>query len=99
MIGRKLESLVRNVVIFGIDNSSSSHTDNLRNGFLILGEGDTFGINGSLGAPEKKFCINFSKVKTKFCLSLHDNGDNSHLFVNVSLKLVIKMLTFQIIFV
>ena len=28
------------------------------------------------------FGINFSKVKTKFCLSLQDNCDNSCLFVN-----------------
>ena len=26
--------------------------------------------------------INFTKVNTKFCLSLHDNGANSYLFVN-----------------
>ena len=44
----------RNVIIFGVDNSSSSHTDNLKNDFLILGEGDTFGINGRFGAPENK---------------------------------------------
>ena len=34
----------RNVIIFGVDNSSSSHTDNLKNDFIILGDGDTFGI-------------------------------------------------------
>ena len=44
----------RNVVIFGVDSSSSSHTDNCKNDFLVLGEGDTFGINRSFGAPEKK---------------------------------------------
>ena len=32
-----------NVIIFGVDNSSSSHADNLKNNFSILGEGDTFG--------------------------------------------------------
>ena len=32
----------------------------------MLSEGDTFGINGSLGVPEKKFGINFSKVMTNF---------------------------------
>ena len=72
----------RNVVIFGVNNCSPSHTGNCNNKFLILGEGDTFGINGSLGVPEKKFSINFSKAKTKFCLSLHYNGDNSYLFAN-----------------
>ena len=65
------------VVIFGLDNSSSSHTDNCNNNLLVLVEGDTFGINGSFGAPEKRFSINFSKAKTKFCLRLLYNGDNS----------------------
>ena len=50
--------------------------------FLILNEGDTFGINGSFGVPEKKFSINFSDANTKFCLSLHYNANNSYLFVN-----------------
>ena len=35
----------RSVTIFGVNNSSSSHTNNLKNDFLILGEGDTFVIN------------------------------------------------------
>ena len=73
---------VRNFIIFGVDNSSSSHADNLKNNFLVLGEGDTFGINGSFGAPEKKLSIHFSKANTKFCLSLHYNADKSYLFVN-----------------
>ena len=33
-------------------------------------------------ALEQKFSTNFSKPKTKLCLSLHYNGDNSYLFVN-----------------
>ena len=48
----------------------------------MLGEGPTYGINGSFGAPEKKFSINVSKAKPKFCLSLHYKHDNSYLFVN-----------------
>ena len=42
---------------------------------------DTFGINESLGTLEKKFSINFTKAKAKFCLSLHYSHDNSYLFV------------------
>ena len=61
----------RNIIIFGVDNSLSSHTDNLKNNFLLIGEGDTFRINGSFAATEKKLSINFSKANTKFCLSLH----------------------------
>ena len=48
----------------------------------MLGEGPTFGINGSFGSPEKKFSINFSKENTKVYLNLHYYGDNSYLFVN-----------------
>ena len=36
----------RNVIIFGVDNSSSSHTDNHKNNFLILGEDPTSDIHG-----------------------------------------------------
>ena len=60
-----------NVIIFGVDNSSSAHADNHKNNFLVLGQALTFGINGRFGLPEKKFSINFSKTNTKFCLSLH----------------------------
>ena len=44
----------RNVIIFGADNSSSFHSDNRKNNFLILGEGPTYSINGSFGSSEKK---------------------------------------------
>ena len=47
----------RTVIIFGVDNSSSSHTNN----FLVLGEGPTDDINGSFGASEQTFSINLSK--------------------------------------
>ena len=38
--------------IFGVDNSSSFHADNLKNNFLVLGEGDNFGINGNFSSPD-----------------------------------------------
>ena len=47
----------KNVIIFGVDNSSSSYSD-----FLILGEGPTCGINGSFESPEKESSINFTKA-------------------------------------
>ena len=72
----------RNDTFFGVDNSSSSHVDNRKNNFLILGLGPTFAINGSLGSPDKKFNISFPNANTKFCLSLHYNADNSYLFDN-----------------
>ena len=48
----------------------------------MLGKGDTFGIIGTFGAPQKEFSINFPKAKAKFCLSLNYNSDNSYMFVN-----------------
>ena len=42
----------RNVVIFGVDNSSSSHSDNQKNNFLVLSEGLTQGISDA-GKTEK----------------------------------------------
>ena len=47
----------RNVVIFDIDNSSSSHSDKCKSNFWILGQGATYGINGSFVSPDKKFNI------------------------------------------
>ena len=56
----------RNVIIFGVDNSFLSHADSLKYDFLILGEGDPFGFNGSFGAPEKKLEFIFLKQRQSF---------------------------------
>ena len=39
--------------------------------FLVLDEGATEGINDIVGLAKKEVKINFSKAKTKFCLSFH----------------------------
>ena len=57
----------RNVITFGVDNSSSSDVDNRKNNVLVLGEGPTFRINKSFGLAHKNFIISFSKTNTKFC--------------------------------
>ena len=64
----------RNVIIFGHDSN------NRKNIFLILGGGPTFRINGKFGS-QRKFSINFTKVNTKFYLSLHYNAAISWLFI------------------
>ena len=63
--------IARNVIIFGVHNSSSSHADNHKNNFLVLSEGISSGINGRFRSPEKKNSINFSKTNTKFSLNLY----------------------------
>ena len=61
--------------------SSSSHIDNNKKDILILGKGPTQGLEHTLTA-EQLCSINFSKEKTKFCLSLHYSGGNSYLFLS-----------------
>ena len=76
----------RDVLSFGVDNSSLSQADNHKNNFLVLGKGLTHGINESFGSAEKYFSINFSKANTKLCLSFHYIGDNS-----LNLKTIMEM--------
>ena len=71
----------RNVIIFGVDMSSSSKIDNQKKDILILGKGPKQGLEHTLSA-EKMYSVNFTENNKKFCLSLHYNGANSYLFVN-----------------
>ena len=71
----------QNVLIFGVDMSSSIHIDNKKKDVLILGRGPTQGLESALTA-EKMHFINFTVTRKKFCLGLHYNGANSCLFVN-----------------
>ena len=71
----------KNIIIFGVNMSSSARIDNRKKDILILGKGPTQGLEHTLSA-EKLYSINFTKKNTKFCLSLHYNGANSYLFVN-----------------
>ena len=71
----------KNVIIFGVDMSSSTKTDNRKKDILILSRGPTQVLESTLRA-EKMYSINFTKTNTKFCLSLHYNGANSYLFIN-----------------
>ena len=74
--------LGKNVMIFGVDMSSSTKIDNRKKDILILGKTPTQGLEHTLSA-EKIYSINFTEHNKKFCLSLHYNGANSYLFVNV----------------
>ena len=42
----------RNIVIFGVDNSSKSNTDNQKNNFLLLSKEPTDDINDSVGTTK-----------------------------------------------
>ena len=71
----------RNVIIFGVDMSSSTKIDNKKKDILILDKGPTQGLEHTLSA-EKMYSINFTENNKNFSLSLHYNGANSYSFVN-----------------
>ena len=57
----------QNVIIVGVDMSSSSHVDNKKKDILILGKGPTQGLKHTLAA-EKMYSINFTVKTNKLCL-------------------------------
>ena len=52
----------QNVIIFGVDMSSSIHIDNKKKDILVLGRGPTQGLESTLTA-EKMYAINFTVTK------------------------------------
>ena len=64
---------------FGVDMSFYTHIDNKKKDILVLGICPTQGLEHTVTA-EKMYSINFTVSKNKFCLSLHYNRANSHLF-------------------
>ena len=64
--------------------NSSVHVDNKRKGILILGEGPTQGWHDTTLTAEAIYPINSTQSAKRFVLSLHYNGRNSFLFVNVT---------------
>ena len=72
----------RNVLIFGVDMSSSAHIENKKKDILVLGKGPTEGLEHML-TVEKKYSINFTVMRKKFYLCLHCIEANSYLFLMV----------------
>ena len=73
----------KNVTIFGADMSSSVHIDNKSKDILIFGEGPTQGLDDTTLIAEAKYPIKFTQSRRRYVLTLHYNGSNSSLFVNV----------------
>ena len=72
----------KNVIIFGLDNSSSVPVDGGKEDILLLGKGLADGLYDTTLTAVDEYSINFSGQQNKFCLSLHYNGSNSFLFAN-----------------
>ena len=56
----------KNVVIFGVGNSSYMHADNRAKDILVLGEGATDGLDDNTVPGEAKYLIVFNKSKNLF---------------------------------
>ena len=83
----------RNVLIFGVDESSLVHANNKANNIFVMGDLFVQGINDTTLYAEKVYSQNFTQPSKKFVLSLHYNGDDSSLFVNGKQELKFKCKT------
>ena len=72
----------RNVIIFGVNLSSSAHVDNKKKNIVILDKGPTQGLDDTTLTAEKEYTVNFMEQHKNFCLTLHYNEVISYLFAN-----------------
>ena len=76
------ESVGKNFIILGVDNSSSVHIDGRNKNILVFGEGLTKGLDNVTIRAEAKYPIPFTESGKRFELSRHYNGSNSFIFDN-----------------
>ena len=82
----------RNVIIFGVDMSFSKHGN-----IYVMGKDYVQKINDTTIYAEKMYYRNFTDPGKKFVLSLHCNGNNSHLYLNGNQELKFKAKTDQLV--
>ena len=88
----------KNVLIFGVDESSLVHKNNKANNIYVMGDLFVQGINDTTLYAEKIYSQNFTQPNKKFVLSLHYNYDNdSYLFFNGKQELKFKAKTGQLL--
>ena len=88
----------KNVLIFGVDESSLVHKNNKANNICLMDDLFVHGINDTTLYAEKIYSQNFTQPNKKFVLSLHYNYDNdSYLFVNGKQELKFKAKTDQLL--
>ena len=84
------ESTGKDIIIFGVDNSSSVHIDGRNKNILVLAEGPTQGLDNAAITGKSRHPINFIESEKRFVFSLHYNGSNRFLFINA-----VKMYQFK----
>ena len=60
----------KNVIIFGVDMSSSVHANNKNKDILILGKGQTQGLDNTTLTAEVEYFIDFSRSQRNFLFEL-----------------------------
>ena len=80
----------RNVLIFGVHESSLTHANNKANNIFVMGDGFLQGINDTTLYAEKIYSQNFTQPNKKFVLSLHYSQYYSYLFINGKQELKFK---------
>ena len=77
--------MIKNIIIFGTDMSSSVHIDKKKNkDILILGEWPTQRQDDTTLRAEAKYPINFTQSIKISVFSLHYTESHSLLFVNTT---------------
>ena len=87
----------RNVLNFGVHESSLVHANNKADNIYVMGDPFVRGINDTTLYAEKIYSQNFTAANEKNLLSLHYKGDNSYLFVNGKEELKFKAKDDQIV--
>ena len=87
----------RNVLIFGVHESSLVLSNNKANNIYVMGKDFVQGINNTALYADKVYSQNFTQPSKKFVLRLHYNGDNSYLFANGYQELKLKVKNDQIL--
>ena len=87
----------KNVLIFGVDESSLVHANNKANNIFVMGHAFVQGTNDTTLYAEKIYSQKFTQPSKRFILSLHYNGDDSYLFVNGKQELKFKAKTSHLV--
>ena len=85
----------KNVLIFGVDESSLVHANNKANSIYVMGDLFVQGINDTTLYAEKIYSQNFTQQSKKFVLSVHYNDNDNYLFVNGKQELKFKAKKYQ----
>ena len=80
----------RNVLIFGVHESSLTHANNNANNIFLMGDRSVQGINDTTLYAEKIYSQYFTQPNKRFMLSLHYDDNDSYLFINGKQELKFK---------